>query len=217
MDLETLLTSIETIFETYSFAKEVILIIFGAVFGGICTVIINNGAMRKQCRFDMQYKILSEEAENVSELYRKVEALEIKISFGDKETAPYAEDISEIETRLLKLNERLREKRKFVRKYMKATTVEASAQYVSDFLNIFYTFGEGGLTDMRLTSKLSVDKIEKLRSLETHIRQLGNEMTDSMEELISPGIISKFKRKARKPLMFLEECNAIRMVAKKKK
>ena len=134
------LSSIETIFATYSFAKEVILVVFGAVFGGICTVVINNGAMKKQSRFDMQYRILSEEAENISGIYRKVEALEIGISFGNMETTPFAEDISEIEKRLLKLNERLRDKRRFVRKYMKATIVEQSALCVSDFMKIFYTF-----------------------------------------------------------------------------
>ena len=211
------LSSIETIFATYSFAKEVILVVFVAVFGGICTVVINNGAMKKQSRFDMQYKILSEEAENISGIYRKVEALEIGISFGNMETMPFAEDISEIEKRLLKLNELLRDKRRFVRKYMKATIVEQSALCVSDFMKIFYTFGEGGFTDMRLVTKLNADKIENLRSLEACVKNMSNEMSDSMEELISPGVISRLKRKGRKPLMAMEECNAIRKVAKKKK
>ena len=150
--MNDVVTTIEAFFETYSFTKDAFLVIFGAVFGGVCTVIINNGAMRKQCRFDMQYKILKEEADKLNDLSKKVEALEIKLSFGNHSTVELASEIDEIQHLLLKTNESLREKRKFVRKFLSAVIVEKSAQYVSDYMRILYQQGDGGIFDFRMVS-----------------------------------------------------------------
>lgn len=40
------------------FVRESILVVISVIFGGLITVIINNGAMKKQSRFDMQRKII---------------------------------------------------------------------------------------------------------------------------------------------------------------
>ena len=40
------------------FVQESILVVMSVVFGGLITVIINNGAMKKQSKFEMQRKIL---------------------------------------------------------------------------------------------------------------------------------------------------------------
>lgn len=213
----SILTTVESIFATYSFAKEVILVVFGAVFGGICTVIINNGAMRKQCRFDMQYKILKEEASNVEELYKKVEKLEIVLSFGDGNTKTFTNDIEDIQKSLLKLNERLKDKRKFVRKYMKAIIVEKSAQDVSDYMKILYTHGKNGIFDFQLIPKVDAKAIAELRAFEGQIQSLSNDMSEAMESLIAPGLIAKLKRKLRKYGMVIEECVAISKVSHRKK
>jgi len=211
----TMLLKIESVFAEYSFSKEAILVLFGAVFGALLTAMINNSAMKAQSRFNMQYKILSEESENISKLHREIEELEIKISFTNMETKQFSEDISKIENQLFKLNERLRDKRKYVRKYMKATTVEKSACCVSEFGKIFRVYGDNGVLDLRLVEKLNGEKLENLRKLVKYIDQLNNEMTEAMEKLISPGLVSKFKRKCRKPIMYLEDCIAIYRVERK--
>lgn len=210
-------TTIETFFETYSFTKEAFLVIFGAVFGGICTVIINNGAMRKQCRFDMQYSILKDEADKLSELSKQVEALEIKLSFGNHSTAEFASEIDEIQHLLLKTNASLREKRRFVRKFLNAVTVEKSAQYVSDYMKILYQQGDGGLFDFRMVSSVNVDQLEALRKFEANVQTLSNDIAEAMESAIMPGIASKIKRKLRKPGMMIEECVAIVKVGHNRK
>lgn len=210
-----LLKTIESVFETYSFAKEFILVVLGAIFGGICTTIINDAAMKKQCLFDLQYKILKEEADNVANLYKLVESLEINLSFNNGDTDKYANQIDEVQKLLLKLNDRLRNKRKFVRKYLSATIVEKTAQYVSDYKKIMYTQGQNGILDFQIISKSDDQLIKKLRRFEFDIQKLSNEMSEAMEHLIAPGIVAKIKRKLRKPGMIIEEFIAISKVHRK--
>lgn len=211
------LKNIETFFATYSFSKDVILVVFGAVFGGICTVIINNGAIRKQCKFDMQYKILNEEAENIASIYKKIETIEIGLSFGDRKTDKLKDEIDEIQYLLLALNERLRNKRKFVRKYMSALIVEKSAQFVTDYMKLLYTHGKNGIFDFVMVSEVDDEKLSNLRNFENDFQKYCNDMVEAMEMIIEPSIFSRVKRKLRKPGMFIEECNAIRKVHKHNK
>ena len=215
--MEIILTSIEALFDTYKFAKEVILIIIGAIFGGVCTVIINNGAMRKQAKFNMQYRILSDEAENIGVIYKKIEAIEIELSFGTGETEPLKTEINEVQHLLLALNERLRNKRKFVRKYMSAVIVEESAEYVSAYTKILYTVGSDGIFDFKIIPEINSEKIAELRNLEERFRKLNNQMTEAMESIIEPGIFSRIKRKLRKPGMLIEECYAIGKIHRRSK
>lgn len=212
-----LLTKIEAFFVSYSFAKEVLLVVIGAVFGGFCTVIINNGAIRKQCKFDMQYQILNAEAENIANIYKKIESVEIRLSFGDGETSPLNNEIDEIQSLLLALNERLRNKRKFVRKYMSALFVEESAQFVSDYMKLLYVHGENGIFDFQIISKVNAEKIADLRKFKNNFQKFSNDMSETMETIIAPSIFSKIKRKLRKSGMFIEECNAMRKVHKRNK
>lgn len=212
-----LMIKIEAFFESYSFAKEVLLVVFGAIFGGFCTVIINNGALRKQCKFDMQYQILNTEAENIANICKKIESIEIGLSFSDGKTSPMKNEIEETQKLLLSLNERLRNKRKFVRKYMSALFVEESAQFVSDYTKILYVHGDNGIFDFQLISTINAEKIADLRKLKNDFQKFSNNMSETMETIIEPSIFSKIKRKLRKPGMFIEECNAIRKVHKRKK
>lgn len=207
----------EAFFENYSFTQEVLLVVIGAVFGGICTVIINKGAIRKQCKFDMQYKILSEEIDNIADICKKNEAIEIGLSFGTGETAPFKDEINEIQYSLLSLNERLRSKRKFVRKYLSAVIVEKSAQFVTDYTKVLYIPGNEGFWDWRMVAKVDTDGINSLRKFSQLFKNLNNDMTEAMETIIEPGVIAKLKRKLRKPGMFLEECYAISKVHKREK
>ena len=216
MILGEFFAKLECFFATYSFAKETLLIVLGAILGGIGTVIINNGAIRKQCRFDMQYSILSDEAEKVSELAKKVETLEILLSFGSGETDGHLNEIEEIHHLLLKLNERLRDKRKFVRKYLSAVIVEKSAQYVTDYMKLLYRQGDNGVFDFQVITVVNIDTINKLREFEKNILKLSNDISDAMEKVISPGMVAKLGRKIRKLAMLIEECNAIRAVHKKR-
>jgi len=189
-----LITKIENFFETYSFTQEVLLVVLGVVFGGICTVIINRGAIRKQCKFDMQYKILSAEAENIADICKKIETIEIGLSFGTGETALLESEINEVQYLLLSLNERLKTKRKFVRKYLSAVIVEKTAQYVTEYTKILYTLGDKGFYDWRMISKVDTEKINSLREFNNDFKKLNNDMTESMEAIIEPGIIAKIKK-----------------------
>ncbi len=47
------LTTIESLFDSYSFAKEIILVVLGAVLGGICTTIIAKSILLRH------YKVLA--------------------------------------------------------------------------------------------------------------------------------------------------------------
>lgn len=214
--IENLLKTVESFFTGYPFFQDFIIAFIGVIFGGVVTVIINNGAMRKQCRFDMQYKILDEELANISEIYKKIEMLEIGLSFGDGKTEPYEKEIEEVQHLLFKLNERLRNKRKFVRKYMSAVIVEKSAQCVTDYTKILYTLGNNGIFDFNMIEKVDCDTIEQLRIFEKYVLELTNDMAEAMESIVSPGWIAKFIRVLRKPGMMVEECNAIRKVHKQK-
>lgn len=215
--MDDVMNAVEEFFKIYSFAQEVLLVVFGAVFGGICTVIINRGAIRKQCKFDMQYKILSEETDNIADICKKIEAIEIGLSFGTGETAPLENEINEIHHSLLSLNQRLRSKRKFVRKHLSAVIVEKSAQYVTDYTKVFYTFGDKGFWDLRMVSKVDADRINLLREFNQSFKTLNNNMVEALETIIEPGIIAKTRRKLRKLGMLVEECYAISKVHKSEK
>lgn len=216
-----ILTGIKTFLSVHPSIKEVLIAVFasffGAFFGGISSIISNNRAMRKQCRFDMQYQILKDEFDNISLLYKKVEKLEITLSFGDGSTEALSNEMDDINLSFLKLNERLREKRKFVRKYLNAVIVEKSAKFVADYLSIAYTHGENGLLDWTLIQKVDADGIQKLRVLEHDIQILCNDMSEAMESLIEPGIMAKAKRRLRKIGMFFEEAKAIYIVDRSSK
>ena len=207
--------SIEILLNTYSFAKEVILLVIGVVLGGICTIILNNGAIRKQAKFNMQYRILSTEAKDIDAIYKKIEAIEIALSFGDGETKALENNINEVQYLLLALNERLRNKRTFVRKYMSAVIVEKSAKLVLTYTNILYTIDGSDIFDFEMIEKVNAEKIKELREFESNFREFNNQITEAMESLIEPSILSRIKRKLLKIGMTMEECNAIRKVYKR--
>ena len=66
--LKDLLTYLEKGFSNYPFLKDVVIASLGVIFGGVVTVIINRGAIRKQALFDMKYDILKEQTKEVNEL-----------------------------------------------------------------------------------------------------------------------------------------------------
>ena len=63
-----LLEKIEAVVKAYPFATEVLMLIVGVILGAISTAIINNLAVRKKAKFDMQYQIVKDEAENVANI-----------------------------------------------------------------------------------------------------------------------------------------------------
>jgi len=211
---------IETFLAAYPFLKECVLVFISVVLGGVCTVAINNGAMRKKCRFDMQHDILKAESKKITKLHKALEELEIGFSFINKETSEFKNKIEEIDLLLLKTNESLRTQRKFVRKYLSATLVEKSAQLISDYHRILFRFGAGGFMDMQIVDEINSESLNSLRMLVSDVQKLSDDMTESLEKLISPSIFARIKRKFRKPVMIIEELHAIssvHRVEKKKK
>lgn len=209
--------TIEAIFKSYPSAKDYVLISFSVVLGGIFTAAINNGAMRKKCRFDMQYEILKTEVMNVSEFHKSLQELEIGLSFVNKKTDDFINEIHTIKLMALKTNERLREQRKFVHKYLSATLVEESAQIVSDYLSIMYKQGNGGIMDFQVIEEVNADTLNKLRILTKDVQKLSDGLIESLEKLISPGLFAMVKRKLRTPVMIVQEFFAMYKVHRKQK
>jgi len=206
---------IEQLFVSYPFAKDCLLVVLSVILGAFFTAIINNGAMKKQSKFNLQYEILKKELDKVVELSKSIESLEIMISFSKQEIEVFEEEIEQVNHMLLRTNESLRDNRKFVRKYLNAKSVEFSARLVSDYLKLMYDQSKG-LMNFEVIQSIDGNKIDHLRNISSDVKKLENQLSESLEELISPGIFSKIKRKFRKPFMFIEEIMAIRSVNKKK-
>ena len=172
--------------------------------------------MRKQSKFNLQYEIIKRELDKVIELSKSIEDLEIMISFSKEEFENFIEYIKKLNQMLLRANESLRENRKFVRKYISTKSVELSAQLVGDYLSVMYDPGLG-LLQLEVIKSIDIDKINRLRNISEESNQLVNQLSESLEKLISPGIFSKIIRKFRKPLMFIEEMIAILLLSKKRR
>lgn len=214
--MSTIVEVAEKLFESFPFAKECVLIFLSVILGGICTAAINNGAMRKKCRFDIQYGILQEAFNRITEFEKALEKLEIGLSFIGEDTVDFKVEAQSVVTMALKINEMLREKRKFIRKHLSAIIVEESAQIVSDIYKVMYRHGDGGIFDLQVIDKVDGNTLQGLRNLEADVRKLSNTMAESLEKLIAPSLFSKMKRKLRKIGMVIEECYAIYVVQRKK-
>ena len=215
--LNDFLRCVENFFEGYAFLKDFIIAFIGVVFGGVVTVLINRGARRKQALFELQYDILKKQAESAETIEKDVEALEILLSFRKITMADAEEKIASVNSALIKLNENLREKRMFVRKYLKAVSVERSAQIVSDYMKVFYVVGKNGFLDLKLKESLDNDDIESLRQIDRDVKSLWHELIESMETMVAPGLLAKLRRKLRKPAMLVEEAGAIAKVQRENK
>ena len=204
-----LLEKIEAVVKAYPFATEVLMLIVGVILGAISTAIINNLAVRKKAKFDMQYQIVKDEAENVANIYYKIEAVEIDLPNEKGNTKLFFNEIEEIQSLLLSLNSRLCNKRKFVRKYISALMIEKSAKYVLDYKNIFYEDDMKFGFNFKIIPQINAEGIRKLRKLKDDFQELSDEMTEALERVIEPGIISRFKRKLRNPIMGVEKISAM--------
>ena len=211
-----IIQELEQLFVTYPFAKDCLLILLSVILGAIFTAIINNGAMKKQSKFNLQYEILKRELDKVIEMNKAIESLEIVLSFSKQEIEVFKEDIEKVNHMLMRTNESLRDNRKLVRKNISAKSVEFSAQLVSNYLKIMYNQSKG-LLEFEVIESIDANKINSLRVICEDVNKLENQLSESLEKLISPGIFSKIKRKCRKPLMFIEELIAIRSVSKRKR
>lgn len=199
------------------FVQESALVVMSVVFGGLITVIINNGAMKKQSRFDMQRKIIEELLQQAENFQKELEKLEIGISFKMLDNAEYIVAVNEVGRLCLSLNESLRTKQKFVLRYVKAVAIEESARMVSQIHKALYEFGDGGLVDIKIKQTPDTEMIDTLRKLLVDAKALSNALTESLEKLSSPGIIAKLLRLIRPVRLFIGECYAIWRVGRKEK
>lgn len=197
-ELKSILGAAEKLFEQYQFTKDFIITCMGVVFGGVITVIINKGAIRKQAYFDLQYKILDELIQQVYDLEKQIEHLEIALSFGDRKTQPFENQILSVEKQALALNEVFREKRVLVHKYLTGVMLEESAQIPGKLYGVIYDTEKGGLFDLKRKEIVSIKDIETLRELTANLRKLKNQIVTSLEKLIFPSMFSKVKRRIKK-------------------
>ena len=193
-----LLIGIETFFTEYQFTKDFFITCLGVIFGGGITILINRGAIRKEAYFKLQYETLSELIDEVYQLEKSIEHLEIGLSFGTRETATFEDQITSIEKSALALNEVFREKRNLIHQCLTGVMLEESAHIPGTFLGIFLDKEKASITNLRRKNMLSIDDVEKLRNLTNDVRKLKNQMIDSLESIIFPGFFSKVIRNLKK-------------------
>lgn len=197
-ELKSVLDATEKLFVQYQFTKDFIITCMGVVFGGVITVIINKGVIRKQAYFDLQYKILDELIQQVYDLEKGIEHLEIVLSSGDRNTEPFENQILSVEKQALALNEIFREKRVIVHKCITGVMLEESAQIPGKLYGVIYDTETGVLFDLKRKEIVSIKDIEILRELTTDLRKLKNQIITSLEKLIFPSMFCKVKRRIKK-------------------
>lgn len=193
-----ILNSIETLFKEYQFTKDFLITCIGVIFGGGITIFINKSAIRKEAYFKLQYETLSELIDEVYQLENSIELLEIGLSFGNRETATFEDQITSIEKNALTLNEVFRENRNLIHRCLTGVMLEESAQIPGTFIGIFLDKEKSSITNIRKKKMLSIEDVEKLRNLTYDVRRLKNQMIDSLESIIFPGFFSKLIRKLKK-------------------
>lgn len=213
-ELKSILGAAEKLFAQYQFTKDFIITCMGVVFGGVITVIINKGAIRKQAYFDLQYKILDELIQQVYDLEKQIEHLEIALSFGDRKTEPFENQILSVEKQALALNEVFREKRVLVHKCLTGVMLEESAQIPGKLYGVIYDTEKGGLFDLKRKEIVSIKDIETLRELTANLRKLKNQVITSLEKLIFPSMFSKVKRRIKKIKVFVGNLYGIWKISK---
>ena len=124
--------------------------------------------------------------------------MEIGLSFGNRETVTFEDQITSIEKNALALNEVFREKRNLIHHCLTGVMLEESAHIPGTFLGIFLDKEKASLTNLRRKKMLSTEDIEKLRILTIDVRRLKNQMIDSLESIIFPGFFSKVIRNLKK-------------------
>lgn len=196
------LKNIESFFSEYPFAQDFVIASLGVIFGGIVTVLINKGAIRKQTYFDLQYKILNELVDQVFDLEKSIEYIEIGLSFGNRRTAPLENEINAVEHKALVLNEVFREKRNIVHKYLTGVMLEESTHIPAKIYSVVYDKDQSSLTNPVRKETVSITDIAMLREITAYTRKLKNEIIDSLEKLIFPSILFKLKRKLKKVKVF---------------
>lgn len=196
------LKNIESLFSNYPFAQDFIIACSGVIFGGMVTVLINKGAIRKQAYFDLQYKILTELIEQVFDLEKSIEYVEIGLSFGDAKIKPFENEINALEHKALTLNEVFREKRSIVHKHLTGVMLEKSAHIPAKLYGVIYDNEKSLLSNPIKKESVSIADIAVLRNLTVDARELKNEMTSSLEKLIFPSVLFKLKRGMKKGKVF---------------
>ena len=87
--------------------------------------------------------------------------------------------------------------------------IEKSAKYVLDYKNIFYEDDMKFGFNFKIIPQINAEGIRKLRKLKDDFQELSDEMTEALERVLEHGIISRFKRKLRNPIMGVEKISAM--------
>ena len=210
------LQAIEKFFKEYPFLRDFIIAFAGVVFGGAVTLLNNKSARHKQALFEMQLDILKKEAALSEEIADRMEDAEIVLSHDMKTVLELRLEINDIYKSMVKLNKSLDGERPFVRRYLKAATVEKSAQLVTSYLDVFCIKSEERV--FQLKESLNQKEIDKLREIEVDVKMLACELKEAIEAIAMPGIFARIKRKFRKLYMSIEGAFAlVRMNGKKKR
>lgn len=212
-----ILDLMEKFFGEYQFTEAFLMTCIGVIFGGYITISINRRTIRKEAYFKLQYDTLNELIDYVHQLEKNIEHLEIGLSFGDRKTKEFDEQIAIIEKSALELNEIFRGRRLLLHKIISGAMLEMSAQIPGEFFNIFIDRQNSSLTNIIHKEEVTVEDIERLRSLTEEVRKLKAELVDALESTIFPGSTMRVMRRIKKVKVFFGNVFGIWIVGRKKR
>ena len=205
-----LLKTIEKVaYDNTQFTQDVFVAVLGVVIGAFLTAYINNLAIRKKAKFDMQHEILKQYSQSVEVFCKSIEAIEITLATRKWKTGDLADDIFKLDTEMVHFANQIQEERWYVRKFIKSEYIKIYNTHVMTFHQIFFKFAPGTNSGFPMSipyDEVSKEKVALLLQLERDMRDLNALFSEGLERLISPGIFSKMRRVFRKPITIVEEC-----------
>lgn len=189
------------------FVNDIIVGLIGVIVGAILTVFVNNTAARKQAKFEMQREHLTWIAGQVHLLNKEISTIETSIGFLKRKPIDLSDSILEVYAELPTLSLEIKSRRKFIRKYLKASDLEMYNSVVTSFRKVFFDNKE--FTKPTLRNEISNENIQMLYDIEDDLRRLEDNINNGIEKLISPGLFSFIGRKLRSVGMLFDECKGI--------
>lgn len=189
-----------------NFSKDLIVAVLGVILGAFLTAYINKRAVYQKAQFDMQQEYLERFRDTMRSFCTSIEDIEIILAIEKWKTEKLADDIQELDTKMVRFANIIDEERQYVRKYISAKTTELYKIYLCDWHKIFFEWGtemNSGLPVSELRNEIDKEKIADLRNLERDMQRLNDCFSAGLEKLISPGLISKVRRKVRKVVMLI--------------
>lgn len=189
-----------------NFSKDLIVAVLGVILGAILTAYINKRAVYQKAQFDMKQEYLKRFCDTMRSFCTSIEDIEIILGTEKWKTEKLADDIQELDTKMVRFANIIDEERQYVRKYVSSKTTELYKIYLFEWHKIFFecrTEMNSVLPIAELRNAIDKEKIADLRNLERDMQRLNDCFSAGLEKLISPGLISRIRRRGRKMVMLI--------------